>query len=253
MTLTRRNLLCNFGLGVAAAAPLMMANKAAASEYRVYQLIPPRTKPRIRPRRDYHQVPSHHKSVVPHLPKHHKHKHHARKHVGAENMRAFHTLTTPGDRHDLALTMWGEARGHGELGMICVGNVVLNRVAWDHHATGHGIHGVCRKRKQFSCWNKGDPNRERMRVLPKLSDDHPDWKAWVMATRLAGRLLANAITDNVHGATYYCAKSIVPYWVGDMTELCIKAGHIFYKPKRHKHKHHKYKRHCTHRAHHLNG
>jgi len=69
----------------------------------------------------------------------------------------------------LAQTMWGEARSHGPLGMLAVGSVIKNRAESDRGLTfGHGIKGVALKSKQFSCWNPGDPNREKMKEMREI-------------------------------------------------------------------------------------
>lgn len=64
------------------------------------------------------------------------------------------------DLEILARTIWGEARGEGQLGMEAVAAVIVNRVfdpRWPDT-----IAEVCLQPKQFSCWNKDDPNRGKM-------------------------------------------------------------------------------------------
>jgi spore germination cell wall hydrolase CwlJ-like protein len=145
--------------------------------------------------------------------------------------------------------MWGEARGYGEQGMLAIGCVILNRVKWDHHATGHGIHGVCHKHKQFSCWNPGDNNYQKMLDLAKLDDHSPDWQAWVLANQIAGKLLAGAYKDITGGATHYHTETMVAYWVGDMIPTGVMFGHIFYKIAPH-HPHHNHRSHLPIKNHH---
>ena len=62
----------------------------------------------------------------------------------------------------LAQTMWGEARNHGPLGMLAVGFVIKNRAHSGVNRFGSSIQAAALKPKQFSCWNKGYPNREKM-------------------------------------------------------------------------------------------
>ena len=241
---TRRDALRHFTVGALAAAPVFLTDSLSANIVRMP--IPPRPSmlpPRVMSTSSLHPKAVPQKTVTEHLHKHHKYAHHRRHpHHRAKSLRAVHTLNTPGNRRDLALTIWGEARGYGELGMTAVGCVIMNRVKVDHHATGHGIHGVCYKRKQFSCHNLGDPNRARMLKLPTMDDINPDWVAWVLADQIAAKLLVGAIKDMTAGATFYAAEGLVPYWRNDMKVVGVMFGHIFYKPKPHvrrkRHKHH---------------
>ena len=68
---------------------------------------------------------------------------------------------TRDDMWIFAKTIWAEARGEPLDGQIAVANVILNRArqgGW----WGDDVVKVCRKPKQFSCWNDGDPNRAKM-------------------------------------------------------------------------------------------
>ena len=63
-----------------------------------------------------------------------------------------------------AKTIWAAARGEPLEGQIAVANVIINRArqgGW----WGDDVVKVCRKPKQFSCWNNGDPNRAKMNGL----------------------------------------------------------------------------------------
>ena len=245
MTLTRRGILRDFVLCAIAAKPVMGAvideanatvRPSAHQQKRVQNVPPLHDKPKA------HVVKKKHAAKKHDYDHHRKHPHHA-----ARSMRAQQTLDTPGNRQYLALTIWGEARGYGEIGMISVGNVIMNRVKADKSRYGRGIKGVCHKRKQFSCWNEGDPNRARMEDLPAMDDKNPDWIAWVIADRVAAKLLVGAIKDNTFGATYYCTENLRPYWQDDMTLVGVMFGHKFFIPKKRPHAHH---HHSHHRDHH---
>lgn len=241
MTTTRREMLHQLGIGALAFSPAVMPNMGFSKAMgqtpkRSPHTTPKTVAPRVPVKPTMIHPPHHHKSVTKHLHKHHKYAHHYRHpHHKAKSLRAISTLNTPGNRHDLALTMWGEARGYGELGMRCIGHVIMNRVAAEHKAFGHGVHGVCRKHKQFSCWNSGDPNRERMFKLPTMDDTNPDWIAFMKADELAGRILAGVDKDNTGGATYYVAEGWHMYWRDDMIPVGVMFGHEFFKPKPHLH------------------
>jgi N-acetylmuramoyl-L-alanine amidase len=229
MIANRREALRSLGLGaVVVGAGLIPARAFAANtDHRREQVIPPRNRksPILRAQPPYRYSEERlanrrKKSGKGHHPK-----------IKARSLRAQATLDTPGNRRDLALTMWGEARGYGTLGMRAIGHVIMNRVKEDRSMFGRGIKGVCHKRKQFSCWNEGDPNRERMEKLPHLGENNPDWIAFLKADKLAGQILAGIDKDNTAGATFYHAEYMIPYWRDDMIPVGVMFGHIFYKPK----------------------
>ena len=56
----------------------------------------------------------------------------------------------------LAKTIYGEARGESIETMFSVGWVIRNRLKSGRH--GNTYKDVVLQPKQFSCWNKGDPN-----------------------------------------------------------------------------------------------
>jgi hypothetical protein len=130
----------------------------------------------------------------------------------------------------LARTMFGEARGEGEAGMAAVAHVVFNRVdarSW----WGRDVVGVCMKRWQFSCWNPGDPNRERL--LRVTGSDVLFRRANTIAAELlaAQRQGSRMRLDTTDGATHYYAPALVatPRWARGLTP-CQRIGrHLFFK------------------------
>jgi len=122
-----------------------------------------------------------------------------------------------------ARTAWGEARGEGVAGMQAVLNTIGNRAAspgwW-----GDGIAGVCLEVGQYSCWNDGDPNRE------KILDVDVDDKVFAAAMVLAGKLAAGALGDLTGGAdSYYAVDSQKPVWAKEQF-FRVKIGrHAFYR------------------------
>lgn len=132
----------------------------------------------------------------------------------------------------MAKTMWGEARSTGREGMRAVGHVILNRSLAREVRYGEGIKGVVRKRKQFSCWNPGDPNRTKIKAINHLDPDGISYRRWEQALELAYRIIDGVDKDNTVGATFYHTTTIKPYWRKDMKVVGIMYGHIFYKPKR---------------------
>lgn len=154
----------------------------------------------------------------------------------------------------LAQTIWGEARSHGREGMTAVGHVILNRAQAERpRLFGDGVEGVATKNKQFSCWNNGDPNRDRMQEMVKLDDQirrgispdgtpFQDWyqnflqtgegreyKAWLEAKRIARSILAGRSADPTEGALFYHTTAVTPKWSKRMTPSGQIANHIFYR------------------------
>ena len=101
----------------------------------------------------------------------------------------------------LARTIWGEARGDGRVGMEAVASVVLNRVA-DPGWWGRDIVSVCQTPWQFSCWNKNNPNREKL--LAVTGSDH----SFTTALAVADAAVTGTLADTTGGATSYYAESI---------------------------------------------
>ena len=70
--------------------------------------------------------------------------------IGASISTAF--ATTHADlKHVVAMTIYLEARGEGELGMRAVASVIQNRA--DNKRCSFSE--ICLERRQFSCWNDG--------------------------------------------------------------------------------------------------
>jgi spore germination cell wall hydrolase CwlJ-like protein len=231
MTVTRRDALRQFGLGAAVVGVGLVSTPALArnTDFHREQAIPLRNRyaPKLKAQPPFKRTSDHYKKRAAKSSRKHNPK------LKARSQRALGTLDTPGNRRDLALTMWGEARGYGTLGMRAIGHVIMNRVKENLRMFGgNTIHGVCHKRSQFSCWNKGDPNLARMKKLPEMDETNPDWLAFLKADKLAGAILSGSDKDNTGGATFYHAEYMVAYWVPDMDPVGVMFGHIFYKRKK---------------------
>lgn len=126
----------------------------------------------------------------------------------------------------LARTLWGEARGEGSMGMHAVAAVILNRLKMAEKAGGfwwgNTVQGICKKPYQFSCWNKDDPNLEKLKVVDDR-DIH-----FATAMRLARRAVIGALTDPTNGATHYHAAGINPPWARNEKPTAVLGRHIFY-------------------------
>ncbi len=138
----------------------------------------------------------------------------------------------PDARDTLARTLWGEARGDGEAGMIAVAAVIQTRI--DVSAAHNGRYwwgkdwvSVCRARAQFSCWNPGDPNRPKL-----LAVDDTD-AAFRLASQVAGDAIAGRIDDPTFGATSYkvAAGPWLANWGHFRLPLAEIGKHAFYNLK----------------------
>jgi spore germination cell wall hydrolase CwlJ-like protein len=152
----------------------------------------------------------------------------------------------------LAQTIWGEARQEGTKGMIAVGNVIKNRAEANKKMFGQGIKGVALKPKQFSCWNEGDPNREKlkdilqydklvsMRKSPtgepfnewfqkfKNTGEYLEYKSYIKAKEIAKQVLDGTVSDPTKGAVYYHTLDVKPIWRTKLDQVAQYGNHVFY-------------------------
>jgi N-acetylmuramoyl-L-alanine amidase len=116
----------------------------------------------------------------------------------------------PRDLDILARTLHGEARGEPTDGQIAVAWVIRNRAsrarfAGDLACRAGATEKVCLAPWQFSCWNKGDPNRALL-----LTADIP---AHAAQLAVAGGVLEGTIPDPTGGADHYYTEA-APVWAG---------------------------------------
>lgn len=126
----------------------------------------------------------------------------------------------------LARTLYGEARGERLAGITAVACVVVNRVRVAQRRGrfwwGNTVAGVCRKPWQFSCWNRGDPNRA---LIEAVDETDPVFRQCLNTAR---RAVAGTLADVTDGATHYHALGIVPAWARGR-DPCVAVGrHLFY-------------------------
>lgn len=128
----------------------------------------------------------------------------------------------------LARTLWGEARGEGKIGMIAVACVILNRVKLSGKRRDFGkgtISSACLYPWQFSCWNKNDPNLEKLKTV---NDSDP---AFIVAGDVAKMAVEGSLKDITNGATHYYSSSMKnpPYWAVGVEPCKVIGRHIFFK------------------------
>lgn len=126
----------------------------------------------------------------------------------------------------LALTIWGEARGESISGQEAVASVILNRVAFSkrrgRYWWGNSVVDVCQAPQQFSCWNKNDPNYQK---LIKVGTDDINF---CMCRRIAERAISGTLEDKTNGATHYHTRNCHPAWVRGKMPCAEIGAHLFY-------------------------
>jgi N-acetylmuramoyl-L-alanine amidase len=135
------------------------------------------------------------------------------------------------DAHWMALTMWGEARREGEAGMRAVGHVIDNRRRAGMHGAAYVTDTVGRA-FQFSCWNAGDPNREKMLDIARLAPDSADYHSWRLARQLAGEIMAGRSRDPTGGALFYHGVAVAPAWSAGIPPVRRIGSHLFFLASR---------------------
>lgn len=123
-----------------------------------------------------------------------------------------------------ALTVWMEARGEGEDGMIAVAWALANRHAAGKWFSGKTLAETCLMKFAFSCWNTLDPNRLAMSRM--VGDE----QIFVDIDGYLGDAVSGIGEDPTFGATHYIDKSISPPpWATQATKTVTIGRLTFYK------------------------
>lgn len=136
-----------------------------------------------------------------------------------------------GDFHDdpiqilLARAIFGEARGEDDQGKLAVGWVIRNR-ADNPRWWGSDYYRVILKENQFSCFNAGDPNLEKLKD-PMAYDEN----SWRKCYEIAGRVLSGSkIEDITLNSDHYHSIAIPRPDTWDEQKFIIQIGnHKFYR------------------------
>lgn len=130
------------------------------------------------------------------------------------------------DIETMAKTIYGEARGESHEGQVAVGWVIRNRaerrgfVGPMLHMAG-AVTKACRMPWQFSCWNEGDPNREKLLALQP-----EDYEA---QRKIASAVVEGIVEDVTGGADHYHTVNIpLPFWARSYEPVKKIGAHIFY-------------------------
>jgi N-acetylmuramoyl-L-alanine amidase len=124
----------------------------------------------------------------------------------------------------LARTIYGEARGEPYEGKWGVGRVIVNRAKSKKWFGADYIAETAQLAWQFSCWNRNDPNRQ------KLLDATYDDKLLRECMRAAMDALNGAqhlwFTDDV--CHYYADHIRTPNWAEGKTPAGRLGNHLFF-------------------------
>jgi spore germination cell wall hydrolase CwlJ-like protein len=131
-----------------------------------------------------------------------------------------------GDITLLAICIWGEARSVDLRAQIAVGWTVRNR-ALNPRWWGRTWREVILKPYQFSAFNEGDPNREKMK--DPLREDK-DGRAWRQCLWVAWGIYHDLVGDITGGATHYHQSDMrnYPSWAGALRRTAEIGPFIFY-------------------------
>jgi N-acetylmuramoyl-L-alanine amidase len=124
----------------------------------------------------------------------------------------------------LAATVWGEARSESEDGMRAVAHVMVNRIG---SRFGEDLATVILSPKQFSVWNRGDPNRRHVTNFVADPDRAGD-PQWETAQRIAREVLSGQSVDPTEGALFYHTRAIRPRWSRQGVGRQVIGQHVFY-------------------------
>ena len=125
----------------------------------------------------------------------------------------------------LAATVWGEARSEGEGGMRAVAHVMVNRVG---PRFGEDLSTVILSPKQFSVWNRNDPNRRIVQNLARDPSSVATDPEWLIAERVSREVLSGQSVDPTGGALFYHTRGVRPRWARIGQGRQTIGQHIFY-------------------------
>jgi len=131
------------------------------------------------------------------------------------------------DARWMALTMWGEARGAGEEAMRAVGHVIDNRRRAG--ANPRFVTDTVSEAWQFSCWNRGDPNRSAILNIDSLPRESRDYRLWRLARSLAEEILSGRSSDPTGGARFYHTTAVAPRWSAGIEPVQRIGSHLFFQ------------------------
>ena len=128
----------------------------------------------------------------------------------------------------LARTLYGECRGEILESKLAHAWVIRNRVVADLGEDnqpdwwGEGVIDVCQKRRQFSCWNRDDPNWLGLHAVDYGDDAMQDC---IYAALMVWR---GYVRDPTWGARHYHAEEASPPWAEGHKPVCTIGRTVFF-------------------------
>ena len=121
------------------------------------------------------------------------------------------------DERIVALTILGEARGEGQMGMGAVACVIQNRMR-ERKLSGAK---VCLQSEQFDTW-KNVKRESQLYYLWKS-------KSTLHARKLARLVCKKSLKDITGGANHFCTLKSNPYWIKGEKPIKTIGNHKFFK------------------------
>lgn len=134
-------------------------------------------------------------------------------------------MITPADIVIAARTIYGEARGESYEGKKAVAHVLINRTDHRRGDPDHTLAATALRHRQFSAWNEGDANREK---LQEIDVDDPVFRDCMRAI-----LEALDEPDPTKGSRHYMtvqrrARGWPGNWGEKKTPVARIGNHLFY-------------------------
>ena len=122
----------------------------------------------------------------------------------------------------VARTLYGEARREPPETRIAIAEVVYNRAMRRLPKFGMSVEAVCRHPDQFSCWNPGNPHRDRTLSI-SLAD--PEIAECVTIARA---LVAGRVGGLTSGADHYHHRRVNPFYSRDRSPCAEIGNYLFF-------------------------
>ena len=121
-----------------------------------------------------------------------------------------------------ARTVWGEARGEDQEGRLAVAHVMVNR--WrtrvGQFAKDDTLATACLRHVQFSVWNEGDPNFQKMQ---SVDVNDREFRQCLVAV-----LQALDEPDPTNRSLHYHTRAVSPPWSLHHVPAYETRGHLFF-------------------------
>jgi N-acetylmuramoyl-L-alanine amidase len=125
----------------------------------------------------------------------------------------------------LARMLFGEARNCSDEEKGAIAYTAFNRANDGKKWNGESVRDSILKKWQYSCFNEGDPNREKL-----MDPESHDRNAWGECLRVADEVLRGEHSDLNKGQTHYHTRGINPSWASKIRKIYgIDGKHFFYR------------------------